>query len=219
MLDILLGLTVFMAARAALVLLDAPSPGAIAIAMTFAVLTWRLQQAGSSWAEFGLRAPTRWLPVAGWVVACYALVAAASFLVVAPLASRFGWPPIAVERLGELTGNLPLLAGLLALAWTTAALGEELLFRGFLQARLTSAMGGGGVALAAAILMQAALFGAAHAYLGARGMATAGVVGLIYGVVFVVSGGNLWPLIIAHGLTDTVSLVALYAGVRPPGAA
>jgi uncharacterized protein len=53
----------------------------------------------------------------------------------------------------------------------------------------------------------------AHAYLGAKGVATATLVGLIYGAWYVMRGRNLWPLIIAHGLTDMVSLLAIYAGV------
>jgi membrane protease YdiL (CAAX protease family) len=41
------------------------------------------------------------------------------------------------------------------------------------------------------------------------------VVGIVFGVGLLATGGNLWPLVIAHGLTDTVGLVAIYAGVMP----
>ncbi len=63
--------------------------------------------------------------------------------------------------------------------------------------------------------LQAAIFGAAHSYLGARGIATATLVGVVFGSWFVLRGRNLWPLILAHGLTDTITLFAIYAGVMP----
>ena len=47
---------------------------------------------------------------------------------------------------------------------------------------------------------------------GTRGAVTAGMVAVVYGIVYRVNGRNLWPLVIAHGVTDTVSLVALYFG-------
>ena len=45
-----------------------------------------------------------------WAFAAYALVIAANFLIVSPLSRRLAWPPTDVAKLGDLTGNLPLLA-------------------------------------------------------------------------------------------------------------
>jgi hypothetical protein len=41
------------------------------------------------------------------------------------------------------------------------------------------------------------------------------MIGLVYGIGFCLSGRNLIPLMIAHGLTDTLSPVAIYAGLQP----
>jgi membrane protease YdiL (CAAX protease family) len=46
-------------------------------------------------------------------------------------------------------------------------------------------------------------------------MATAALVGLVYGTWFVLRGRNLWPLIIAHGVTDTLSMIAVYMKAMP----
>ena len=50
---------------------------------------------------------------------------------------------------------------------------------------------------------------------GLRGAATATMVGLVFGIGFCLNGRSLIPLMIAHGLTDTISLVAIYAGAHP----
>ena len=39
--------------------------------------------------------------------------------------------------------------------------------------------------------------------------------GLLLGVIFLATGQNLWAVIIAHGLTDTLDLVLLYLGRYP----
>ena len=210
--DILLVAAAFVGSAVALEALGVPQAGAVAVLVALAIATWRLRAAGTRWSDLGLRSPKSWIRVALWVAAAYALVIAANALVVIPLARRLSWPPTDVAKLGELAGNLPLLWSWLVVAWTTAAFGEELLFRGFLQTRLTALFGGRTLAIIAAILLQAVLFGLGHLGLGIRGAVTAGVIGVVYGTIYVVNGRNLWPLIIAHGITDSISLVALYYG-------
>lgn len=210
--DVLYVAAAFVASAAALEALGAPRPGAVAVVVALVVATWRLRAAGARWSDLGLRSPESWLRVALWTLAAYVLVIAANALIVIPLARRLSWPPTDVAKLGELAGNLPLLASWLAVAWTTAAFGEELLFRGFLQTRLTALLGGRTPSTVAAILLQAALFGLGHLGFGIRGVVTAGVVAVVYGAIYAMNGRNLWPLILAHGITNTVSLVALYYG-------
>jgi membrane protease YdiL (CAAX protease family) len=64
-----------------------------------------------------------------------------------------------------------------------------------------------------AALCQALLFGLAHAYLGPRGVLNASAIGLVSAGVFLADGRNLWPLIVAHGLVDTVGLTLIRFGV------
>jgi len=210
--DVLYVCAAFVGSAYALEALAVPRAGPAAVLVALAVATWRLYASGKRWSDLGLRSPKRWTRVALWVFAAYALVIAANALVIVPLARRLSWPPTDVAKLGEMAGNLPLLASWLVIAWTTAAFGEELLFRGFLQSRFTALLGGRTPGLVAAILLQAALFGIAHLSFGIRGAVTAGMVAVIYGTIYAVNGRNLWPLIIAHGITDSVSLVALYFG-------
>lgn len=189
-------------------------PAAVVLASVAAVLL--LRRGGESWPALGLARPARPLrllaaslgiAVLGYLVAVVAVVLATQVL---------GWPPMASARLGAVQGNLPALLGILAIAWTTAALGEELLFRGFLQGRLQALLGerrGAGL-LAAAV--QGLVFGLAHAYQGPTGILVTGSLGLVFGLLYLRTK-SLWPLVIAHGLVDTLSLLALYAGALPAG--
>ena len=65
-----------------------------------------------------------------------------------------------------------------------------------------------------AALAQAVLFGLGHAYQGATGILVSGAIGLAFGLLML-RFRTVWPLVIAHGLIDTVSMLALYAGARP----
>lgn len=192
--------------------LELPKAGSFAVLIGLGIATWRLRVQGQSWPLLGLSRPRSWARALLAVVALYAAVIAGMLLIVEPLAHGLGWRPLDLSTFANLRGNSIELAKMLLIAWTTAAIGEELLFRGFLLARLETSLGDRRMFTALAVVLQAALFGVAHAYLGPRGMASAALVGLIYGTWFMLRGRNLWPLIIAHGLTDTVSLFAIYAG-------
>lgn len=54
------------------------------------------------------------------------------------------------------------------------------------------------------------VFGLVHFYQGLGGILGVGFVGLVYGIVYLVSGRNLWVTIIAHSLTGTSYFIILY---------
>ena len=80
-----------------------------------------------------------------------------------------------------------------------AGIGEEIVFRGYLQRQMHALTG----SAAAAIILQAVLFGAAHAYQGLAAIALTGAYGLVLGI-----GarwrGNVLAAAVAHAATDIV---------------
>lgn len=94
-------------------------------------------------------------------------------------------------------------------AWGSAAFGEELLWRGFLIDRLSRLKGLAGRPTMI-VVVQAIIFAFPHAYQGMGGVVVTGSVGLFLGWLRMRNGGNLWALIIAHGLVDTIMLTAGY---------
>lgn len=78
----------------------------------------------------------------------------------------------------------------------TAGICEEILFRGYLMAYLGPWLGVWGALLASSVA-----FGAAHLYLGPQGALRAGLVGLVFGSLYVLTG-SLWIPMLLHALLD-----------------
>src|SRR6266513_1082546 len=113
-------------------------------------------------------------------------------------------------------GNLELTLYQLGGVIIGAGFGEEYLFRGFLFQRLAMLFGGSKLGWGMACLIQAALFGFAHAYQNPLGMLLTGLIGLTMGLVFLGTRRNLWAPIIAHTLYDTARMVGFYLNGLPP---
>ena len=58
-----------------------------------------------------------------------------------------------------------------------------------------------------AVIAQAAIFGFRHSNDFSERSITVGLIGLVMGIGYVAFGRNLWPLIIAHCLLNTMSMV------------
>jgi hypothetical protein len=95
--------------------------------LSVALATWRLNRQSSSWSAIGLSRPVSVVRAGaatlGWTVAAFVVAGIAHTVAVSVL----HWPALDASRYGNLGGNLPRLMLLLAVAWTTAAFGEELL--------------------------------------------------------------------------------------------
>jgi membrane protease YdiL (CAAX protease family) len=67
-----------------------------------------------------------------------------------------------------------------------------------------------------AILGSGVLFGVSHISQGLSGVISNFLGGLVYGILYVSGGWNLWVPILAHGLEDTIGFVLIFLG-RYPG--
>lgn len=182
------------------------------MAVLIALATWLLRLRKLRWADLGLRRPG-WLRFGLSIIAGLALTVAVAALVGLGL-SRAGLPAASYTMFAPLQGNLPeYLFWLLPVTWLSAAVGEELLFRGFVRDALERLLGGSKTVPAlAAIVAQAVLFGLLHLYQGAGGAVMAGSIGLVLGAVWLFSGRNLWAGIVVHGLVDSTAMTAIYLG-------
>ena len=140
-----------------------------------------------------------------------------SIYVLEPAIARFTGRLPDVSSFAALEGNVRLLLVSLLVAWTLAAVGEEFVFRGYLLTRLAQVLGGTPRAWLAGVLLTSAAFGLGHVYQGASGVITAGLSGLVFGMLYLRAGRNLWVPMIAHGTVDTVGFTLLFLG-RYPGA-
>lgn len=196
--------------------------GPITLIGTLILITIYMRFQGMKWSQMGLRG----LPglkskllVIPQILLLFAVFAAAV------LFFSEGLPAMGVEfmaeesegvndRWGDIEGNLQIYLLWLAIVWTSAAFGEEMFFRGFLITRLEAVFRGIPLAPVLSVLIPALIFGYGHFYYqGWSGLVMTGVIGLIFGSFFLIYKHNLWPLIIFHGLFDTLGMTAMYFGI------
>jgi membrane protease YdiL (CAAX protease family) len=176
----------------------------------FLVATWLVRRRGQRWRDFGLSRPS-WLRAVLGAVALYGALMAVSRWVVPLLAAWLGTSH-QPSFMGYIHGKLVPTLGWLAIGWLVGGFAEELLFRGFLLRRTAEALGGGPWGQAVGVAGQALLFGSLHWYGGAFAFVHAGVFALVMGLFYLVAGRNLWPLIVVHGLWNTLGIWSVYAG-------
>jgi uncharacterized protein len=197
--------------------LNFPFPGQLGVITGVLLSTWRLKRRSEKWTDVGMRAPGNPLYTVLSAFGLYVLTIVGVLIIVNPVSTVLDWPPLDVSTFAAIEGDRAALVRMLVLVWTAVAFGEEMVFRGFMLRRIQELLGPGPRAGAWAVATQSVIFGMGHFYLGARGVLTAAVVGAVYGAWFLARDRNLWPLIIAHGLTDTISIVAIYAGAARLG--
>lgn len=111
-----------------------------------------------------------------------------------------------VSRFSEMEGNLPLFFSIITFVWIESFL-EELQDRGFSLNRFESLFAKAPFAAILAVLAQAAIFGFRHTYDFSPRSITTGLVGLVFGIVYILTDRNLWPLILAHIILNTMSMI------------
>jgi membrane protease YdiL (CAAX protease family) len=106
----------------------------------------------------------------------------------------------------ELEGNLPYFFSIIIFVWIESFF-EELQDRGFSLNRFDSLFSKIPLSTVLAVLSQAAIFGFRHSYDFSPRSITTGLIGLVFGTIYVLTGRNLWPLIIAHIILNTMSMI------------
>lgn len=179
------------------------------------LLAWLLLRLrGRFWRDLGLRAPENWnktllLGIGGGLL--YFLLANWG---IAPFVQSLFDAEKDLSAFDSMVGNFPMLLVWLAAAWTLAAFGEEMLYRGYLQNRVEDLIPNASFKFILGALTNALLFGLAHAYQGWAGAATSVLFGLVLSAVYRWSGRNLWACILFHGVFDTPGLIFIYLGMH-----
>ena len=134
-------------------------------------------------------------------------------LIIKPLLESFGLtnPASVADRFAFFMGKpLVFIGYLITVVWFGAALGEELLFRGYLLNRLVDCTGSNKLGIIIALILHAVIFGMLHIYQGLAGVIATGCIALIFGSVYFIIKRKLFPIIIAHGIINSLSLIGLY---------
>ncbi len=175
--------------------------------MTLIVLGYKTY-ANWTWSNLGLGKSKNWWQPILMLIGLY-ITYTLFGRYIAPEIMKLGDRPD-IAHLMNIPGNFQGLIISLIMVWITAAFLEELIFRGFLLNAIDRLLGSTKWSLWTAVVISSAIFGVIHAYQGLTGILLTGCIGFIFGVAFVINGRRLWPLILMHGIIDTISFISIY---------
>lgn len=142
----------------------------------------------------------------------FAILLIYRFLLI-PIVTKFTGVPIDISSFDPLRDNLPVLIVTLGFVWTSAAFGEEIIFRGYLMTRFSKVFGTSTSAIVANIVVFGIFFGTIHAYQGITGQILSGITGAMIATLFHLKKNDLWFCVVVHGAVDTFALTAVYLGI------
>jgi membrane protease YdiL (CAAX protease family) len=181
----------------------------------FAFAWVSLRVRGRSWRTLGLRKYGTWVQTIGWGAALGALLEAFELFVSQPVLVRLLHKQPDLDIFQALHGNLKWTLLAILGAWTLAAFGEEMVYRGYLMNRVADFFNRTNWAWVLSLFAVHIGFGLAHAYQGITGMIDEALMGFLLGVIYLRTGRNLAVPIVAHGLTDTIDFVLMFVGKYP----
>jgi uncharacterized protein len=188
------------------VLLDLFIPTIVILVLMTLSLLVRREGPGS----IGLRRPARFWQMLLFVIGAVLVWTLLQLGLFMPILEHLTGTTQDVSAFAELKGNLPQLLLFLALTWTLAAFGEEMVYRGYMQRRAADLLGSGRAGLVFGIGLSSILFGMAHTEQGVMGVALTALDALFFSWLKLRFENNLWAPILAHGVSNTIGLTAYY---------
>jgi uncharacterized protein len=180
------------------------------------LLGWiSLRVRGLRWRDVGLTSNRSWPRTMALGIGAGLLMEAFELFVSQPLLARLTGKQPDFSDFQAIHGNVKLLSLAVALAWTLAAFGEEMVWRGYLMNRVAGLGRRTRLAWFASLIAVNMLFGYAHSNQGITGIIDEGLMGVILGFFYLGTNRNLSVPIIAHGMADTVDVVWMFIGHYP----
>lgn len=179
---------------------------------TLGVATWRMKVRNVTWKDLGLRKPKSLFKTLGIsiIILAAVIISIVAFEILKDNLPFSITPDTSSEnassKFGDLKGNWLLFLSIMPMVLIESML-EELLDRGFLMNWIERLFSSTTFATIIAVVLQAVIFGFRHSYDFSARSITAGIIGLIMGIAYIKFGRNLWPLIIAHCLLNTISMI------------
>lgn len=181
--------------------------------LAFSWISLRLRRL--RWRDVGLSRYKSWGKTFGYGLSAGLGLEAFQLFISQPLLIRVLKKQPDLELFRALSGNLKWTLLAIAGAWTLAAFGEEMVYRGYLMNRLADILNRRRGAWVVSLILVHVGFGLAHAYQGVTGIIDEGLAGFLLGVIYLRNGRNLAVPIFAHGITDTIDFLLIFLGKYP----
>lgn len=187
-----------------------PMPRTIIPLLLLGWLSLWLRRLG--WRDVGFRRPQSWLLTAFAGIVIGALVVFFSKAIL-PILLRLMGETYDPSGLSYLRGNLPVFLVLLAFTWPLAAVGEEIVYRGYVLNRLADLFGRSKMGWGISIMLSALMFSLAHGVYDLWFILITSLYGLLLGGLYLISRCNLSLSIIVHGVGITITTTLAFLGV------
>lgn len=169
----------------------------------------------TAWRHFGWRVPPRWGRIVLIGIAAGVSMECLELFVTQPLlVSATGHMPDLSDA-KALASSPKLFVAALILTWSLAAIGEELVWRGWFLNALWDLLGNSRLATVIGLLVMSAAFGYAHADQGLPGIVENTINAFLLGGLYMWTGRNLLAPMVAHGVTDTIDMTLIFTGHYP----
>jgi membrane protease YdiL (CAAX protease family) len=167
------------------------------------------------WRDVGLCRFRNWKTTLGLGVVAGLLLEGFELFVTQPLLVKWLGKQPDFDVFRALHGNLKWTLLAIVGAWTLAAFGEEMVYRGYLMNRVADLLNRTRGAWLLSLIVVHVAFGLAHAYQGVTGVIDEGLMGLLLGLIYLRTGRNLSVPIVAHGVSDSLDFVLIFLGKYP----
>lgn len=213
--DLLIVVGVLVAVKQSLLSISQLYAGPASTLTAMITATYLLYRRGSGWKDLGFRWPKNWYQTVGltFLTMVFFILCTQTMGI---FADRYFEDVNYGTRFEHIEGNLTAYIVIMILVWTHGSFFEEMLFRAFIISCLSEALKGGRKADLIALLISSAFFGYRHAYYqGIHGAFITGAGGLAFGIFYLWFGRrNLAPLILAHGIFNTLGQTFRFLGIE-----
>ena len=165
---------------------------------------------GGSLLDLGFRRPEHWARVPFQVIGILAAFIAVQTLAPLLISSFITVPEPDMSRYASIAGNLGNAITMAIVLPLAAAIPEEIIYRGFLMGRLSEIFGNNLWGASMTVLVQGLFFSSVHFQWGLGGMMLTFIMGIVWGAAYLMSGRNLWIVILAHSAGHILLVVQLY---------
>ena len=191
---------------ACVVLLDLFMPTLVILGMIAISLLIRRDHIRS----LGLKRSKSWPRMVGFALISVFFLQLFDVGVVMPILNRLTGTTIDYSGFADLKGNPGQLLLFLALSWILAALGEEIVYRGYFQKLLSNIFGNKLAGILLTVGISSLLFGLAHTEQGIFGVVVTTIDALFFSWLKYKFDGNLWATILAHGFYNSIGVIVFF---------
>jgi hypothetical protein len=167
------------------------------------------------WRGVGMKLYRNWQTTLAVGIAAGILLEAIELFITQPLLVKWLGKQPDLDVFRVLHGNVKWTLLAFVGAWSLAAFGEEMVYRGYLMNRVADLFNRTRAAWIISLIAVHLGFGLAHAYQGITGVIDEGLMGLLLGLIYLRTGRNLAVPIVAHGVSDSIDFLLIFLGKYP----